>query len=86
MNKPAEHAVIGGTDSIQALLTDYACKLRYEDLSPAAAHAGKVRIIDTLGALVGGYFGECCQLARNIAARTPWRPSQRRAGAHPGGG
>jgi 2-methylcitrate dehydratase len=74
MNKPAEHGahhVGGDTDSIQALLTDYACKLRYEDLSPVAAHAGKVRIIDTLGALVGGYFGECCQLARNIAARTP---------------
>ncbi len=71
MNKPVEHGAIGGIDSIQALLTDYACTLDYSKLSPQAIHAAKVRIIDTLGALVGGYFGQPCQLARNIAARIP---------------
>src|SRR5688572_4185127 len=58
-------------DSIQERLTNYACGLGYSGLSAAATHAAKVRIIDTLGALIGGYFGEPCRIARNVAARMP---------------
>lgn len=76
MNKPAEHGMTEqadahAADGIQALLADYAYGLDYNALSPEAIHGAKVRIIDTLGALMGGYFGEPCQITRNIAARVP---------------
>ncbi len=58
-------------DSIQERLASYACSLRYADLTPAAIHAAKVRVIDTLGSLMGGYDGEPCRLARNLAAQMP---------------
>ena len=58
-------------DSIQQRLTSYACGLNYDGLSPEAIHAAKVRIIDTLGALIGGFFGEPCRIARNLAAQMP---------------
>ncbi len=58
-------------DAIQERLAGYACGLHYDSLTPAPIHAAKVRIIDTLGALVGGYFGEPCRIARSLAARMP---------------
>jgi 2-methylcitrate dehydratase len=58
-------------DTIQQRLTDYACNLDYGDLPPQTIHAAKARIIDTLGALVGGFFGEPCRIARNLAAQAP---------------
>ncbi len=58
-------------DSIQERLTRYACDLDYADLPPEAIHAAKVRIIDTLGILIGGFFGEPSRIARNLAAQMP---------------
>src|ERR1700676_2329877 len=58
-------------DSIQQRLTSYACDLNYDSLSPEAVHAARVRIIDALGALIGGFFAEPCQIARNLAAQMP---------------
>ena len=43
----------------------------FSDLAPEDAHAMKQRIIDTFGALLGGFFSETCQIARNLAARMP---------------
>jgi 2-methylcitrate dehydratase len=75
MNKPLEQLNIAGEaralDSIQERLTEYACGLEFETLSPEAVHAAKVRVIDTLGALMGGFFGEACGITRNMAARLP---------------
>jgi 2-methylcitrate dehydratase len=77
MNKPVDHGAIGSTgttnthDSIQALLTDYACKLDYDSIPAEVIHEARVRTIDTLGSLLGGFFGESCQLTRNLAARMP---------------
>ena len=65
------HGINKAVDSIQQRLTSYACDLNYDDLSPEVIHAAKVRIIDTLGALVGGFFGEPCRVVRNIAAQMP---------------
>lgn len=59
------------SDALQRRLTDYTVALRYETLSPSAAHAAKVRVIDTLAALAGGYDGEACGIARRLAARVP---------------
>lgn len=58
-------------DRIQQRLTDYACGLSYQSLPPETVHAATVRVIDTLGALVGGFDGEPCRIARKQAARVP---------------
>jgi 2-methylcitrate dehydratase len=58
-------------DTIQAQLSGYAARLRYEDLDAQTIHAAKVRTIDTLGALIGGFDGEPCRTAREVAARMP---------------
>ncbi|MBI4191677.1 MAG: MmgE/PrpD family protein [Betaproteobacteria bacterium] len=71
MNKPAEHGVERAVDSLQQHLTSYACALNYDGLSSEAIHVGKVRIIDTLGVLIGGFFDEPCRIARNLAAQMP---------------
>src|SRR6185436_2483939 len=39
--------------------------------TPEAILAAKVRIIDTLGALVAGFFCEPCRIARDLAAELP---------------
>lgn len=57
------------SDGIQRRLADYARTLTYEVLTPAAVHAAKVRVIDTLAALAGGFDGEPCRIARRMAAR-----------------
>lgn len=57
------------SDGIQRRLADYAHTLTYEVLTPAAVHAAKVRVIDTLAALAGGFDGEPCRIARRMAAR-----------------
>jgi 2-methylcitrate dehydratase len=59
------------SDRIQAQLSRFAGQLRYEDLDEETVHAAKVRVIDTLGALIGGFFGEPCHAAREVAARLP---------------
>jgi 2-methylcitrate dehydratase len=58
-------------DGIQQRLTDYASGLRYDALPAVVVHAAKVRVIDTLAALVGGFDGEPCRIARRMAARMP---------------
>jgi 2-methylcitrate dehydratase len=58
-------------DYVQERLTRYACDLKYEDLAPQAIHAVKVRCIDTLGALVAGFWGEPCRIVRELVLRIP---------------
>lgn len=79
MNKPAEipsmekrpALAARAVDSIQQQLTDYACNLRFEDLPPEVVHTTKLRVIDTLGSLIGGFFAEPCRIARDVAAAMP---------------
>ena len=56
-------------DSTQERLTRYACDLTYNGITEEAVHAAKVRVIDTLGALVAGFFSEPARIARNLAAQ-----------------
>jgi len=58
-------------DRIQERITGYVCDLKYEGLPPEVVHATKVRIIDTLGALIAGFFNEPSRIARNLAAQMP---------------
>lgn len=71
MNKPVEHQVVRKVDAIQQQISDYAAGLRYEDLSPQAVNAAKVRILDTFGALMGGFSDDSSRIARKSAARSP---------------
>jgi 2-methylcitrate dehydratase len=71
MNKPMELSAMAAVDGLQQRITGYACALTYDRLTPQAAHDIRARVIDTLGTLVGGYFGEPCRIARNLAARLP---------------
>ncbi len=57
-------------DGVQRRLASYANALSWSALTPEAIHAAKVRVIDTLGALIGGFDGEPCRIARKMAART----------------
>ena len=58
-------------DGIQTRLTDYACDLDFGAISQEAVHDAKVRIIDTLGALVAGFDDRPCRVARSLASRVP---------------
>ena len=64
--KSAAHNAI---DGLQKRLTDYATGLSYDALPQDTAHAAKVRVIDTLAALAGGFDGEPCRIVRKMAAR-----------------
>ncbi len=71
MKNTEKHNANKATDTIQERLVSYTSDLTYDALSPAAIHAAKVRVIDTLGALIGGFFGEPCRIARHLAATMP---------------
>jgi len=55
-------------DSILEKVSAYAATLTHDAISPAALHQGKVRVIDTLGALLAGFDGESAHMARQIAS------------------
>ena len=71
MNKAAEAGMGNAVDGIQDRLTSYALGLNYDALPAEAIHAAKARIIDTLGALIAGFFDEPCRIARSLAADMP---------------
>ncbi len=56
-------------DKLQERLANYAGALNYTRLSPEAIHAAKVRVIDTLGSLIGGFFAEPCRISRAMAVQ-----------------
>src|ERR1700746_3625704 len=49
-------------------LADYACALRFEDLSKEVVHEVKRRVIDSLGCAVGAWKAEPFLIARRVAA------------------
>jgi 2-methylcitrate dehydratase len=49
-------------------LADYACALRFEDLSPEVVHEVKRRVIDSLGCALGAWNEEPCAIARNVTS------------------
>ena len=71
MNKPADFKIDRAVDRLQQQLTDYTCSLKFEDLPPEVVHTTKLRVIDTLGSLIGGFYAEPCRIARNVAAAMP---------------
>src|SRR6266700_6070440 len=49
-------------------LADYACALRFEELSPEVVHEVKRRVIDSLGCALGAWTEEPCRIAREITS------------------
>jgi 2-methylcitrate dehydratase len=49
-------------------LADYACALRFEDLSRDVVHEVKRRVIDSLGCALGAWDEEPCAIARKVAS------------------
>ena len=49
-------------------LADYACALRFEDLSKQVVHEVRRRVIDSLGCAVGAWQEEPCAIARKVAS------------------
>src|SRR5438128_269062 len=49
-------------------LANYACALRFEDLSPEVVHEVKRRVIDSLGCALGAWNEEPCAIARKVAS------------------
>ena len=58
-------------DRLQQQLVDYATAITFERIPRAAIDAARLRIIDTLGVLIGGFSDESCAMARALAAETP---------------
>src|SRR5215831_16433176 len=58
-------------------LSDYACKLTYEDLSPEAIHQVKRTLVDSLGCAVGAFDSEPASIARRMASRVMGDPRAR---------
>ena len=42
-------------DRTTEILSEYACDLSYEDLSPEVVHQVKRTLVDTMGCAAGGY-------------------------------
>src|SRR6266852_6038341 len=64
-------------DATTDYLSDYACRLTYDDLSPETVHQVKRTLVDTLGCGAGAFESEPASIARRMAARVQGRPSAR---------
>jgi 2-methylcitrate dehydratase len=70
-------------DATTEYLSDYACRLTYEDLSPEAVHQVKRTLVDTLGCGAGALDSEPASIARRMAARVRGNPPARILGISP---
>jgi len=64
-------------DATTEYLSDYACRLTYDALSPEAVHQVKRTLVDTLGCGAGAFDGEPASIARRMAARVQGNPPAR---------
>src|SRR5262245_12159956 len=64
-------------DATTEYLSDYACRLTYEDLSAETVQQVKRTLIDTLGCGVGAFDAEPPSIARRIASRVQGKPPAR---------
>src|ERR1041385_4960448 len=56
------------TKSLAHQFAEYACTLRFEDLSRETVHEVKRRIIDSIGCALGAWNEEPCRIAREVAS------------------
>ena len=67
-------------DSTTEYLSEYACRLTYEDLGPETVHQVKRTLIDTVGCGVGAFESAPASIARRIASRVHGNPPARLLG------
>src|SRR5438132_10112736 len=67
-------------DATTEYLSDYACRLTYDDLSPEAIHQVKRTVIDTMGCGIGAFDEEPPAIARRAASRGQGNPPARLLG------
>ena len=68
-------------DATTELLSDYACRLTFDDLTPETVHQVKRTLVDTLGCAAGAFDGEPAAIARRVASRVQGNPPVRVLGA-----
>src|SRR5438045_2292152 len=56
------------TKSLAHQFAEYACALRFEDLSRDTVHEVKRRLIDSIGCALGAWNEEPCRIAREVAS------------------
>jgi len=56
------------TKSLAHQLAEYACALRFADLSRETVHEVKRRVIDSIGCALGAWHEEPCAIARKVAS------------------
>src|SRR5437764_4848051 len=56
------------TKTLAHRLAEYACAIRFEDLSKDVVHEVKRRVIDSLGCALGAWNEEPCVIARKVAS------------------
>src|SRR5260370_473778 len=56
------------TKTLAHQLAEYACSLRFEDLSRNVMHEVKRRMIDSVGCALGAWKEEPCVIARKVAS------------------
>ncbi len=56
------------TPTLAHQLANFACSLRYEDLSKNVVHEVKRRVIDSLGCALGAWKEEPCTIARTVVS------------------
>jgi 2-methylcitrate dehydratase len=56
------------TKSLAHQLAEYACSLRFEDLSKETVHEVKRRVLDSIGCALGAWSEEPCVIARKVAS------------------
>src|SRR5437762_856327 len=57
------------TNTLAHQLANFACSLRFEDLSKEVVHEVKRRVIDSIGCALGAWNEEPCVIARKVAAQ-----------------
>ncbi len=56
------------TKTLAHQLADYACSLKFEDLSKEVVHEVKRRLVDSFGCAIGAWNEEPCRIARKVAS------------------
>src|SRR6185503_12795626 len=56
------------TKSLAHQLAEYACSLKFEDLSKDTVHEVKRRVIDSFGCALGAWNEEPCKISRKVAS------------------
>jgi 2-methylcitrate dehydratase len=68
-------------DKTTRTLADYVAGITYDQLSSAAIHETKRRLVDTIGCALGGYTSEPAEIGRRIAAEQSGEPAARVLGS-----